>query len=37
MCFRFQRHAAKSGTYRSINLANDTKTEFTVEDGVPQF
>lgn len=37
MCFRFQRHAAKAGIYRSINIANDMTTEFTVEDGVPKF
>lgn len=37
VCFRFQRHAAKAGVYRSINAANDMATEFTVEDGVPKF
>ena len=36
-CFRFQRHAAKPATYRSINVASDMKAEFSVEDGVPQF
>ena len=36
-CFRLQRHALKPGAYRSINVANDMTTEFTVEDGVPQF
>jgi hypothetical protein len=36
-CYRFQRHASKARTYRSINVANDMATEFEVEDGVPQF
>ena len=36
-CYRFQRHKAKAGVYRSINVANDITTEFTVEDGVPKF
>lgn len=36
-CYRFQRHKAKAGTYRSINVANDEVTEFTVEDGIPKF
>jgi hypothetical protein len=36
-CFRLQRHALKPGVYRSINVANAMATEFTVEDGVPQF
>lgn len=36
-CYRFQRHKAKPAVYRSINVANDTTTEFIVEDGVPQF
>lgn len=36
-CYRFQRHKAKAGTYRSINVANDEVTEFTVEDGTPKF
>lgn len=36
-CYRLQRHAAKAGIYRSINIANDMTTEFTVEDGVPKF
>jgi len=37
VCYRFQRHAAKAGVYRSINIANDMTTEFVVEDGVPKF
>ena len=36
-CYRIQRHTSKPGTYRSINVANDMKTEFVVEDGVPKF
>lgn len=36
-CYRLQRHAAKPAMHRSINVANDMATEFTVEDGVPQF
>ena len=36
-CYRFQRHRAKPGVYRSIDVANDMKTEFTVEDGIPKF
>lgn len=36
-CYRFQRHKAKAGVYRSVNVADDMKTEFTVEDGVPKF
>jgi hypothetical protein len=36
-CYRLQRHAAKTAMYRSINVANDMATEFTVEDGVPNF
>jgi len=36
-CYRFQRHATKPGFYRSIDIANDMTTEFTVEDGIPTF
>jgi hypothetical protein len=36
-CFRFQRHASKPGTYRSINVANENAVVITVEDGIPQF
>ena len=36
-CYRIQRHTSKPGTYRSINVANDMKTEFVVEDGIPKF
>lgn len=36
-CYRLQRHTAKPGVYRSINVANDMATVFTVEDGIPQF
>lgn len=36
-CYRIQRHTSKPSTYRSINVADDMTTEFTVEDGVPNF
>lgn len=36
-CYRFQRYTSKPGTYRSINVANDMATVFTIEDGIPQF
>jgi hypothetical protein len=37
LCYRCQRHRTKPATHRSINVANDMVTEFTVEDGVPKF
>ncbi len=37
VCVHIQRDKAKAGVYRSINIANDMKTMFVVEDGVPQF
>jgi len=37
VCFRFQHDKARTGVYRSINVANDMTTIFMVEDGIPQF
>lgn len=36
-CYRLQRHKAKPGVYRTINVANDMATVITVEDGIPKF
>ena len=36
-CYRFERHKAKTGIYRSINVANDMATVISVEDGIPEF
>jgi hypothetical protein len=37
VCVQIQRDKARVGVYRAINIANDMKTVFVVEDGVPQF
>lgn len=36
-CYRFQRHTAKPGVYRIIDVHDDRPTMVTVEEGVPKF
>lgn len=37
VCVQIQRDRTRAGVYRAINVDNDMKTVFVVEDGIPQF